>query len=52
MNDYCNCDKAKCSDLPNTVWNSDTGACECNEKKRYLLKNGICEKVTGVYNTF
>ena len=49
MNEYCNCTQDKCSDLPNTVCNPDTGACECNEG--YQLKNGKCE-VKGLHHMF
>ena len=47
VNEYCNCTQDKCSDLPNTVCNPDTGTCECNEDRKYQLEDGECKKVSG-----
>ena len=45
MNEHCNCTQDKCGNLPNTVCNSESGACECDEDRKHLFKNGKCEKI-------
>ena len=47
VNEYCNCTQDKCGQLPNTVCNPGSGACECDEDRKYLFKDGKCEKIKG-----
>ena len=52
VNVDCNCTQDKCSNLPNTVCNPETGACECDEDGKYLFEDGKCEKEKGLYCVF
>ena len=47
VNEHCNCTQDKCGQLPNTTCNSESGACECDEDRKYLFKDGKCEKIGG-----
>ena len=49
INEDCDCTEEKCSPLDNTVCNTQTGACECDENYRYSQSTGECERVTSEY---
>ena len=49
INEDCDCTEERCSDLNNTVCNSETGACECDENYIYSNSTGQCKEVTSEY---
>ena len=48
---FWNCTQDKCGKLWNTVCNPESGACECDEDRVYLLQTGKCKKAKGLYVT-